>query len=58
MQITVHVDQGVLEATFLNILETKKKQRQKYTRFWFGVSFVATLLLLIYLYSPLLRIIQ
>jgi hypothetical protein len=58
MQITAHVDQGVLEATFLNILETKKKQRQKYTRFWFGVSFVGTLLLLIYLYSPLLRIIQ
>lgn len=58
MEITSHIDQGVMEANFLHLLEAKKKRRQNYTRFWFNVTFVATLLLLIYLYSPLMRIIQ
>jgi hypothetical protein len=58
MEITSHIDQGVMEAKFLLVLETKKKNRQKYVRFWFGVTFVASLLLVLYLYTPLMRIIQ
>jgi hypothetical protein len=58
MEITSHIDQGVMEAKFSLVLDIKKKRYQKYVRFWFGVSFVASLLLVIYLYSPLMRIIQ
>ena len=58
MEITSHLDQGLLEEKFHHKLSLVKASSLKYTRFWFGMLFVSTLLLTLYLYTPLFRIIN
>jgi hypothetical protein len=58
MEITSHLDQGLLEEKFHHKLTLVKASNLKYARFWVGMLFVFSLLFTLYLYTPLFRIIN
>lgn len=58
MKSTTFLDTQQLERLFSEELLTKKTQLQQQRTFWWSVFFVANVLLLLYLFTPLSLIIR